>query len=97
MTFTKPDIADVTLPELLRALSDPLRLETVRRLAACDGLSCTAGMPCDVLPKATRSNHYKVLREAGLVETERRGREVINRLRRAEIDARFPGLLDAVL
>ena len=97
MAFDLPDLADIALTDVLRALSDPTRLDTVRRLAACEGKSCTDGMPCPELPKATRSNHYKVLREAGLVATERRGREVINRLRRDELDARFPGLLAAVL
>ena len=97
MTLDHPDIADVDLPTVLAALADPHRLDTVRRLAACAGLSCGQGMPCDQLPKATRSNHYKVLRRAGLVSTEKHGREVINRLRRKELDTRFPGLLDAVL
>ena len=101
MKFDRPDIAEIDLPTVLRALSDPMRLDTVRRLATCadtsGGLNCSTGMPCPELPKATRSNHYKVLRAAGLVETEKRGREVINRLRRTDLDARFPGLLDAVL
>ena len=101
MSFDHPDIADLDLPTVLRALADPMRLDTVRRLAACadtsGGLNCSTGMPCSELPKATRSNHYKVLRAAGIVQTEKRGRDVLNRLRRAELDCRFPGLLDAVL
>ena len=97
MTLAHPDITEIDLPTVLAALADPHRLDTVRRLAACEGMSCSQGMPCDQLPKATRSNHYKVLRQAGLVSTEKRGREVINRLRRKELDTRFPGLLDAVL
>nr|WP_244501381.1 hypothetical protein [Sphingomonas gellani] len=43
------------------------------------------------------SNHLKLLRGAGLIETTQAGREMINTLRRAEFDRRFPGLLDAVL
>ena len=97
MNFDHPDIADLDLPTVLRALSDPMRLDTVRRLAACEGLNCSTGMPCPEVPKATRSNHYKVLRAAGIVQTEKRGRDVLNRLRRADLDQRFPGLLDAVL
>ena len=100
MSFDHPDIADLDLHTVLRALADPMRLDTVRRLAACEdapGLNCSTGMPCPELPKATRSNHYKVLRAAGIVQTEKRGRDVLNRLRRDELDRRFPGLLDAVL
>ena len=100
MKFEHPDIASVELPTVLRALADPVRLDTIRRLAACEdapGLNCSTGMPCPDIPKATRSNHYKVLRAAGLVQTEKRGRDVLNRLRQAELERRFPGLLDAVL
>ena len=43
------------------------------------------------------SNHFAVLRGAGLIESRKQGTMVINRLRRGEIDERFPGLLDAVL
>ena len=49
------------------------------------------------IPKSTLSNHLKVLRAAGLVETNQHGREMINTLRRDEFDRRFPGLLNAVL
>ena len=48
-------------------------------------------------PKSTLSNHLKLLRAAGLIETTQAGREMINTLRRDAFDQRFPGLLDAVL
>ena len=48
------------------------------------------------LTKATRSHHFKVLREAGLTFTRLEGTARYVTLRRAELDARFPGLLDAV-
>ena len=93
-----PDLADVELPGLLFALSDPARLELVRELASQGPLTvaqCQATGP-DV-PKSTFSHHLKTLREAGLVRNEPAGRQRTITLRRAELDERFPGLLDAVL
>jgi DNA-binding transcriptional ArsR family regulator len=97
--FTHPRLDDVPLGLALHALADPNRLAIVARLAAMDGLSCSDAAPCDAppIPKSTLSNHLKVLRAAGLVQTCQAGREMINTLRRAEFDARFPGLLAAVL
>ena len=98
--FIHPNLNDVPLASLLHALSDPARLEIVRRLneslGGAEGLACNMAAPCE-LPRATLSNHFGVLRSAGLIESRKHGTMVINRLRRAEIDARFPGLLDAVL
>lgn len=99
--FTHPRLDDVPLASVLHALAEPARLEIVRKLDADlagkgDGLSCSeAG--CPDMPRATMSNHYAVLRAAGLVEARKQGVQVIHRLRRAEIDSRFPDLLDAVL
>jgi DNA-binding transcriptional ArsR family regulator len=93
-----PDLADVQLPAVLFALSDPARLDLVRELASQGPLTvaqCQATGP-DV-PKSTFSHHLKTLREAGLVRNEPAGRQRTVSLRRAEIDARFPGLLAAVL
>lgn len=53
--------------------------------------------PCETIPKSTLSNHLKLLRAAGLIETAQAGREMIKTLRRDEFDRRFPGLLDTVL
>lgn len=94
-----PDLASVSLSAALHALSDPVRLEMVGRLAATtDRLNCAAACcPQMNVPKSTLSNHLAVLRAAGLVETAAAGREKVNRLRRNEFDGRFPGLLDAVL
>ena len=97
--FMHPNLADVPLPSVLHALADPTRLEIVRRLneeADGTGMACNSASPCD-LPRATMSNHFNVLRNAGLIESRKHGTAVLNRLRRNEIDERFPGLLDAVL
>ena len=95
--FLHPAIEDVTLESLLYALADPARLEIVRKLTAggCP-MNCSAAAP-HRLPKSTQSHHYQVLREAGLIRSERRGTEVVNTLRCTELDAKFPGLVRAVL
>lgn len=93
-----PDLADVDLPDVLFALSDPARLELVRELAQQGPLTiaqCKAADP-DV-PKSTFSHHLKTLREAGLVRNEPAGRQRTVTLRREDVDERFPGLLDAVI
>jgi DNA-binding transcriptional ArsR family regulator len=93
-----PELADVELPAVLFALSDPARLDLVKQLATHGALSvaqCQATGP-DV-PKSTFSHHLKTLREAGLIRNEPTGRRRTVTLRRSEVDARFPGLLDAVL
>ena len=99
--FIHPDLKDIPLASLLHALSDPTRLAIVRCLnadlvAGGGGLACNIATP-EELPRATMSNHFTMLRGAGLIESRKQGVMVINRLRRAEVDARFPGLLDAVL
>lgn len=99
--FIHPNLADVPLASVLYALSDPTRLEIVRRLdkdrgAQGEGLSCSCAAP-EGLPRATMSNHFDILRGAGLIECRKEGAKVISLLRRTDLDARFPGLLDAVL
>ena len=97
--ITHPRLEDVTLPVLLHALADPARLAIVRRLdSACgeSGLACSGSADCGI-PRATLSNHFAILRGAGLVESRKQGVKVLNRLRRDEVDVRFPGVLDAVL
>jgi DNA-binding transcriptional ArsR family regulator len=95
--FTHPRLEDVPLDLALHALADTNRLGMVARLAETERLSCTDAAPCETIPKSTLSNHLKLLRAAGLIETTQAGREMINTLRRDDFDKRFPGLLDAVL
>src|SRR5689334_12031084 len=99
--FIHPNPNDVPLASVLHALSDPTRLAIVRRLdqdlgMKGEGLACNCAA-AEALPRATLSNHLNVLRSAGLISSRKQGTMVINCLRRAEIDERFPGLLDAVL
>lgn len=95
--FPVPDMADVSLVEVLRAVSDPIRLRIVQVLA--DGVEhpkTTDIWGFDV-QKSTMAHHFKTLREAGLTRTLVEGRNHSIRLRREELDAKFPGLIDALV
>ena len=84
----------------MHALSDPVRLSIVAELRkAEEGLNCvetTGRLKCS-MPKSTCSQHYRILRESGIIHSERRGVELTSKVRRKELDSRFPGLLDAIL
>lgn len=93
-----PDLTEVELPTVLFALSDPARLELVRGLAAEGAMTVAACQSYGPdVPKSTFSHHLKTLREAGLIRNDPAGRQRTITLRRAELDERFPGLLEAVL
>jgi DNA-binding transcriptional ArsR family regulator len=96
MTFEHPDGEQIDLSAVLHALSDPQRLGIVADLAA-DEVPRPCGSFAPGITKSTRSHHFRVLREAGLVEQWKEGTSKMSRLRREDIDARFPGLLDSVL
>lgn len=90
----------VGIVDILHALADPVRLAIVGELMeAGGGLSCveTMNRVALALPKSTCSQHFQILREAGLIRCERRGVELSSRLRLEEIEGRFPGLLDSIL
>lgn len=90
-----PDIKTISLASVLYALGDPVRLEIVMRLAKHEELPC-AGLAISIA-KSTLSHHFKILRDAGILYCRKEGTQHINSLRREELDARFPGLLNAVL
>ncbi len=95
-TFTHPDIDDVSLHSILAALGDDIRLCIVRKLAEGEALPCQSCSPCGVAP-STLSYHFKILRDAGLITTEKKGVSHYNSLRTEDVNKRFPGLLDAIL
>jgi DNA-binding transcriptional ArsR family regulator len=95
MHLEEPVADDLTLSAVMAALSDPVRVEIVRELATRGESSC--GTFELGISKATRSHHFKVLREAGLTHTRAEGTHRYVTLRREAVDTRFPGLLGAVL
>jgi DNA-binding transcriptional ArsR family regulator len=84
-----------TLPEVLAALGDPLRLKILRSLETAGEKSC--GQFGIEMPKSSLSHHFKVLRDAGLIVSWPEGRETINRLNLEAVENKFPGVLKAVL
>ncbi len=90
-----PSCEELELPAVLHALSDPARLDIVRRLAEGDEPSC--GMFELGLSKATLSHHFRVLRESGVVMVRPEGRKRLLSLRLDDLNARFPGLMEAIL
>ncbi|MCU1644134.1 MAG: putative HTH-type transcriptional regulator yczG [Nocardia sp.] len=92
-----PEVNEIELVDVFAALADPLRLKVVRDLLAePDGVErhCTSfGLP---VSKSTRSHHFKVLREAGLIRQVDRGNSRMATLRRADLETRFPGLLSSL-
>jgi DNA-binding transcriptional ArsR family regulator len=94
-TITHPAREALELPAVLHALSDPIRLRIVAGLARGDERSCGGfGLP---VTKSTCTHHFKVLRDAGVIRQRQEGTARLNTLRRDDLDARFPGLLDTIL
>jgi len=96
--FVHPSKDEITLAGVLGALSDPMRLRILKILLRKDGsMSCSEAAPCPDMAKSTLSNHFRILREAGLIRTTKKGVENLNTLREDDINARFPGLLKLIL
>jgi DNA-binding transcriptional ArsR family regulator len=95
-----PASDDISIAAVLYALSDPVRAAIVCELAkAPHGLNCTEmnerlGLK---LAKSTCSQHYRILREAGVIFCERKGVELFSKVRTQELSAKFPGLLRSIL
>jgi DNA-binding transcriptional ArsR family regulator len=89
-----PNLEDISLDGILHALSDPIRRSIVAKLIAKGEMNC--GEACGELSPSTISHHHRILRESGLIRSEKRGVAVINSVRDAEMESRFPGLLTAI-
>jgi DNA-binding transcriptional ArsR family regulator len=95
-----PPIENVTVEGILHALSDPVRVAIFADLASSDcAYNCSTflNVTNKQIPKSTLSHHFKALRDAGLIRTERHGVEMHNSSRCSEIESRFPGLLGAII
>jgi DNA-binding transcriptional ArsR family regulator len=95
-----PSLEDVTVEGILHALADPVRVAIFADIAGagcsriCSNFLKVSERP---VPKSTLSQHFTALREAGLIRSERRGIEMHNTSRCAEIEKRFPGLIAAIV
>ena len=95
-----PSIEDVTVEGILHALSDPIRVAIFADIVSQEcSQNCSTFLTVSDkrIPKSTLSQHFRALREAGLIRGERRGVEVHNTSRCAEIEQRFPGLIRAIV
>ena len=95
-----PPIEAVRLEAILHALSDPVRVAIFTDIAGADSsMTCSAFACVDdrTIPKSSLSQHFKVLREAGLIRSERQGVEMHNTSRCTEVEGRFPGLVAAII
>src|SRR5499427_5754047 len=95
----EPTAEDIQLPRVLAALADPHRLAAVQFVARhgeswCAQVIEEAGLP---MTKPTFSHHLRILREAGIVTKRIQGARGYMSLRKADLDQRFPGLIDSIL
>jgi DNA-binding transcriptional ArsR family regulator len=95
-----PSVEDITVEAILHALSDPVRVAIYADIVGSEcSQNCSSFLQVSekTIPKSTLSQHFKALREAGLIRGERRGVEMHNTSRCAEIEKRFPGLIMAIV
>jgi|SRR5450755_1915749 DNA-binding transcriptional ArsR family regulator len=98
--LSHPALEEITVEAILHALSDPVRVAIYAEITSSDcthNCSNFLNVSEKTIPKSTLSQHFKILREAGLIRGERCGVEMRNSSRCAEIDKRFPGLLGAIV
>jgi len=90
-----PAAADIELVDVLAALGHPVRLAIAQALASGEERFCGEILPD--IPKSSMTHHWRALREGGVLRQRKDGRKYYLTLRRGDLDARFPGLLDLVL
>lgn len=98
--FNHPKVEDITVEGILYALGDPVRVQIFAELACAEttkNCSTFLNVKKAKLAKSTLSHHFKTLREAGLIRSERKGVEVLNHTRCAEIKPRFGELIGSII
>ena len=90
-----PEREQIRLENVLAALGNPLRLSIVRVLAESGERNC--GSLLREQSKSTMTHHWRVLRDSGVIWQRPQGRENMISLRREDLDARFPGLMEILL
>ena len=97
MSLPHPTTEQITLPNVLAVLGDDTRLAIVRYLASHDTMRTNCSQFLELGSKTNLSYHLGKLREAGVTRTEVMGTKRLISLRRADLEQRFPGLLDSIL
>jgi DNA-binding transcriptional ArsR family regulator len=95
-----PSLEEISVQGILYALADPIRVRIYAELArAGSAMNCCAFLSKGKLdlPKSTLSQHFKVLREAGLVRSERIGVELKNSTRCRELKKKFGPMVSRIL
>src|SRR5258706_16187330 len=95
-----PSLAEITVEGILYALSDPVRVRIFAELAQADcAMNCSAFLPNGnvKVPKSTMSQHFRILREAGLIRSERKGVELKNSTRCQELKKKFGPMVMGIL
>ena len=98
--LSHPAIEDVTVEGILHALSDPVRVSIYAKIAGADCVqTCSTFREISerTIPKSTLSYHFKILREAGLIHSERKGVELQNHARCDELKDKFGPMITAIL
>jgi len=94
----QPSVDSITMSTVLAALADPVRLALMRAInIGTEPIDCSIVAGSVDVSAPTVSHHWRVLREAGLTSTMVDGRKRNIRIRREDLDRRFPGLLTAIL
>ncbi|MEU1666712.1 helix-turn-helix transcriptional regulator [Streptomyces sparsogenes] len=98
MSLRHPERDQIRIESVLSALGNPVRLAVIRVLDAGGEHNCTSVLGIVGVPaKSTMTHHWRVLRDSGVIWQQPSGRENLLSLRREDLDARYPGLLDAIL
>ena len=90
-----PSVEHFNLSTVLYALSDPVRLSIIQKLST-DGEQ-TCGVLSAQIAKSTASHHFRVLREAGIIQMRAEGTQFLNSLRIEDLNKKYPGLIQAVI
>ena len=94
--YSHPAMKDMSLHAVMQALADPCRLAIVQKLLQAEGRALACNEVRLKVTKATQSHHFEVLRAAGIIFTKMEGTRCMTSLRSAELNKRFPGLLELI-
>jgi DNA-binding transcriptional ArsR family regulator len=94
-----PRVEEVPVEAILHALSDPVRVAIYADIVKGCKENCSTFLTVGEreIPKSTLSQHFKILREAGLIRSERKGVEIFNTSRCEEVESHYPGLIKAIV